>query len=57
MNFVIPKGTILAIPVNVIQQDPTIWGSDAEVFRPSRWFDRKREGSSMRREIFAFSEG
>ena len=30
----VPKGTILAIPVNVVQQDPAVWGPDAHAFRP-----------------------
>ncbi|KAK0455909.1 cytochrome P450 [Armillaria borealis] len=56
-HLIIPKGTILEIPVNVVQTDPTIWGSDAELFRPERWLERKEEGIRHGREIFAFSEG
>jgi len=56
-QLVIPEGTILAIPVNVVQSDPLVWGSDADVFRPERWLERKRGGTSNRRDIFAFSEG
>ncbi|KAK0233773.1 cytochrome P450 [Armillaria fumosa] len=56
-HLIIPKGTILEIPVNVVQTDPTIWGSDAEHFRPERWLERKEEGVRHGREIFAFSEG
>ncbi|KAE9409329.1 cytochrome P450 [Gymnopus androsaceus JB14] len=57
MHLVIPKGTILEIPVNVIQTDPDVWGSDAEIFRPERWLERKKQGIRNEREIFAFSEG
>lgn len=57
MNLVIPKGTILEIPVNVVQTDPDVWGSDAEIFRPERWVERKKQGIRHDREIFAFSEG
>ena len=56
-HIVIPKGSILEIPVNIIQTDPDIWGSDAETFRPERWLERKRQGISHEREILAFSEG
>ncbi|KIK70412.1 hypothetical protein GYMLUDRAFT_234881 [Collybiopsis luxurians FD-317 M1] len=56
-HIVIPKGTILEIPVNIIQTDPDIWGSDAEMFRPERWLERKRQGIYHEREILAFSEG
>lgn len=58
MQLVIPKGTILSIPVNVVQSDPEIWGPDAHIFRPERWLDRKKEcNRSHGRDIFAFSEG
>ncbi|KAJ3789675.1 cytochrome P450 [Lentinula aff. detonsa] len=55
--LVIPKGTILEIPVNVVQTDPDVWGSDAEIFRPERWLERKKRGVRSDREILAFSEG
>ncbi|KAF7340055.1 Cytochrome P450 [Mycena venus] len=51
--LVIPKGTVLLIPVNVLQIDPEIWGDDAHLFRPERWLDP----DSTNRNLFAFSEG
>ncbi|KAF8640554.1 hypothetical protein AX17_000216 [Amanita inopinata Kibby_2008] len=56
-RLVIPKGTILLIPVNVIQQDPKVWGDDAEVFRPQRWLEHRSSRPGMKRDLFAFSEG
>ncbi|KAF9072766.1 cytochrome P450 [Rhodocollybia butyracea] len=56
-HLVIPKGTILEIPVNVVQTDPNVWGPDAEIFRPERWLERKKRGIRHEREILAFSEG
>ncbi|KAL0950665.1 hypothetical protein HGRIS_007450 [Hohenbuehelia grisea] len=56
-QLVIPKGTILSIPVNVVQTEPSVWGNDAHFFRPERWLNRTQEKSRTRREIFAFSEG
>ncbi|KAJ7655267.1 cytochrome P450 [Mycena polygramma] len=50
--LVIPKGTVLLIPVNVLQTDPEIWGEDAHIFRPERWNDSKTSHN-----LFAFSEG
>ncbi|KAK7064620.1 cytochrome P450 [Favolaschia claudopus] len=47
-HIIIPKGTIISIPVNVMQ----MWGEDAYLFRPERW-----RGSEARRNVFAFSEG
>lgn len=57
MHIVIPKGTILAIPVNVLQTDAEIWGPDADIFRPERWIERKKTGGRGSRELLTFSEG
>lgn len=56
-HLTIPKGTILSIPVNVVQKDPHVWGPDADVFRPDRWLRREKSCIAGRRELFAFSEG
>lgn len=57
MHIVIPKGTIIIIPVNVVQTDEYEWGADAEFFRPQRWIDRKKAGIRGGRDLLAFSEG
>ncbi|KAG6857610.1 hypothetical protein H0H87_010178 [Tephrocybe sp. NHM501043] len=57
MHLVIPKGTLIAIPLNVVQTDPAIWGPDADEFRPQRWIERKKAGIRDARELLAFSEG
>ncbi|KAF8213574.1 cytochrome P450 [Mycena galopus ATCC 62051] len=51
-HLIVPKGTVLFIPVNVLQVDPEIWGEDAHIFRPERWL-----GSDTKHNLFAFSEG
>ncbi|KAJ7456542.1 cytochrome P450 [Mycena latifolia] len=51
-QLVIPKGTVLLIPVNVLQMNPDIWGEDAHLFRPERW-----QGRQGGRNLFAFSDG
>ncbi|RDB29638.1 hypothetical protein Hypma_015131 [Hypsizygus marmoreus] len=55
--LIIPKGTTLAIPLNVVQTDPELWGPDADVFRPQRWIERKKAGIRGGRELLVFSEG
>jgi cytochrome P450 len=50
----VPKGTILAIPVNVMQTDTEIYGLDADTFRPQRWLE---PNAPKVRELLAFSEG
>ncbi|KAN0100804.1 Cytochrome P450 [Tylopilus felleus] len=53
-HLIIPKGTILCMPVNVIQTDKSAWGPDADVFRPERWLQRNTRNN---RDLFAFSLG
>ena len=57
MHLVVPKGTLLAIPLNVVHTNPNIWGPDPHVFRPSRWIERKEAGFRCDRELLTFSEG
>ncbi|UZP39408.1 hypothetical protein NXS19_007224 [Fusarium pseudograminearum] len=42
----IPKGTTVQIVPAMIQLNPEIWGSDADVFRPERWEDMDSNASS-----------
>lgn len=61
-QLVIPKGTVLAIPVNVVQQDPEVWGADADGFRASRWLERSftEEGDELvlnQRDLLVFGQG
>ncbi|KAF8477865.1 cytochrome P450 [Gautieria morchelliformis] len=60
-EMVIPRGTVINIPVNILDTDPEVWGADAADFRPERWLEMeadKKEGHVARRkELFAFSFG
>jgi len=56
-HIMIPKGTLLAIPLNVIHQDAKVWGPDAHIFRPERWLERKRCQIRHKHELLTFSEG
>lgn len=53
-HLIIPKGTVLSMPLNVIQTDKSTWGPDAGIFRPERWLQRN---SRNNRDLFAFSLG
>lgn len=33
----VPKGRVVEIDLYTVQRDPTIWGSDANEFKPERW--------------------
>lgn len=56
-QVLIPKGTLLAIPLNVIHQDTKVWGPDAHIFNPDRWMERKRSQLRHKHELLTFSEG
>ncbi|KDQ20245.1 hypothetical protein BOTBODRAFT_170241 [Botryobasidium botryosum FD-172 SS1] len=63
----VPRGTLIAIPLNVMQREKSVWGDDADKFRPERWIEynnqREREKASGKthlgaeRRLMAFSEG
>ncbi|KAJ7468513.1 cytochrome P450 [Mycena latifolia] len=36
-GVLVPKGTVITIPIRVINTWKKIWGEDAEEFRPARW--------------------
>lgn len=56
-QIVIPKGTLLVIPLNIVHRDPEVWGSDADIFRPERWLERKKSQLRHKHELLTFSEG
>ncbi|KAL5480946.1 hypothetical protein ACEPAI_9887 [Sanghuangporus weigelae] len=34
-----PEGTVLSVPMYTVHRGPEVWGADADVFRPKRWFE------------------
>jgi cytochrome P450 len=54
LHLIIPKDTVLSMPVNVIHRDRSGWGPDADIFRPERWLQRNTRNN---RDLFAFSLG
>ncbi|KAL5522616.1 hypothetical protein ACEPAG_8633 [Sanghuangporus baumii] len=34
-----PEGTVLSVPMYTVHRDPDVWGVDADVYRPERWFE------------------
>ncbi|EGO03799.1 hypothetical protein SERLA73DRAFT_69628 [Serpula lacrymans var. lacrymans S7.3] len=42
----VPKGTLLYIPIRVVNTWKEIWGEDAEEFRPERWLNLPKEYNS-----------
>ncbi|KAI5116460.1 hypothetical protein M0805_005873 [Coniferiporia weirii] len=50
-----PEGTVLSVPSYTIHRDTGVWGADAEVFRPERWFELDQ--AEMQRAFNPFSFG
>lgn len=44
----VPKGTIVTWPIYGANRDPKLWGEDADLLRPERWFE------SEQRDTYAF---
>jgi len=53
---VIPKGTQVAVIISALHRQPSIWGPDAQEFRPDRFDDRKSQTTSPF-EYLPFSAG
>jgi len=49
------QGTILSVPTYTIHRDVEVWGEDASVFRPERWFERDED--AMQKAFNPFSYG
>jgi len=46
---------VLSVPSYTIHRDKEVWGEDADVFRPERWFERDQ--TAMQKTFNAFSFG
>ncbi|KAM6504223.1 Cytochrome P450 [Amanita muscaria] len=42
-DILVPKGTVIYIPIAVVNTDKGTWGEDAEEWKPSRWLDLPKE--------------
>ncbi|KAF1978048.1 cytochrome P450 [Bimuria novae-zelandiae CBS 107.79] len=57
-GFYIPSGTIVGVNAWVIHHDKTVFGEDAEVFRPERWTEaHQSKRLEMKRFMFSFGDG
>lgn len=49
------QGTVLSVPSYTIHRDTKVWGEDADVFRPERWFER--DNATLQKAFNPFSYG
>ena len=54
-RIVVPKGTIISIPVAAIHTDQKIWGEDASTWDPVRWL--RDDYGAKGQHLLAFSSG
>jgi len=54
-NRFFEQGTVLSVPSYTIHRDVEVWGNDAKVFRPERWFER--DNDAIQRTFNPFSYG
>lgn len=55
-----PEGSVLSVPTYTIHRDPTVWGKDAEEYRPERWLDAEGKATSksdLEKSFNPFSTG
>ncbi|PLN82356.1 pisatin demethylase [Aspergillus taichungensis] len=56
-GYLFPAGTVVGVNAWAVHRDPTIFGDDADLFRPERWLDSRDKVTSMERHIFSFGAG
>lgn len=47
----IAKGTLVTVNIEYLQRGPTLWGADADEFKPERWFNSGKGVPDGAREI------
>ncbi|KDR83719.1 hypothetical protein GALMADRAFT_236061 [Galerina marginata CBS 339.88] len=45
-GILVPKGTLLTIPIRIVNTWKEIWGEDAELFNPARWLNLPQNSHS-----------
>lgn len=56
-EYTFPPGTIISTSLMMVSKDPSIWGSDAEVFRPERWIGKENKDGRLDQWLVSFSKG
>ncbi|KAI9295116.1 cytochrome P450 [Neoconidiobolus thromboides FSU 785] len=47
-NYIIPKGTRLALSIYSLHRDPEIWGEDSNEFKPERFLDENMNEKELK---------
>lgn len=49
-----PEGTVLSVPSYTIHRDRSVWGEDADEYRPERWFEQDKNAIHKAFNPFSF---
>lgn len=50
----VPKGTVVAVSMELLNRDPVLWGPDADTFNPDRWMGPGRANTGGAANNYAF---
>ncbi len=56
-GYTIPEGSIVGGISYLSHMDPSVWGEDAEVFRPGRWLQGDGQLAPIKPEFLIFMIG
>ncbi|KAH8591170.1 cytochrome P450 [Bisporella sp. PMI_857] len=56
-GYIFPGGTRIAVNGWVLHRDRTIFGQDADLYRPERWLERSEKDTNLDRYMFQFGGG
>ena len=53
----LPGGTVVGVSAWMLHRDPTVFGDDADTFRPERWLEDEGEAREMEKNLLHFGAG
>jgi cytochrome P450 len=56
-TYSFPPGTIISTSLQMVSRDPSIWGADADIFRPERWIGKENKNGELDQWLVSFSKG
>ena len=53
----VPSGTLVGINTWTVRRDKTVFGEDADIYRPERWLEHGKGRHRMEKAVFNFGAG
>ena len=54
VGHLIPKDTVLSIPIGAFNRNPALWGPDAKTFNPERWMEPGKANTGGAKSNYAY---